>query len=68
MEINHNIVVIKKEKKGDEGSKHFNLDYTAATEILKHGFGTKKKFVLRSKVGKETDVGNTNCTYIPEFL
>ncbi len=64
MEIKHNQVVVKKENRGDEGSKQFTLDYTDATKSLKPGFGTAKHFVQRSKDGKDADASNTNYTYI----
>ncbi len=48
-----NQVVVKKEKRGEEGSKQFTSNYTAATEALKPGFGAAKLFVQRSKDGKE---------------
>ncbi len=41
-EIKHNQVVVKKENRGDEGSKQFTLNYTAATEALKPEFGAAK--------------------------
>ncbi len=48
-EIEHNEVVVKKEKRGEEGSKQFTLNNTAATKALKPGFGAAKHFVKRSK-------------------
>ncbi len=65
-EIEHNQVVVKKENSEEEGSKQLTLNYTAATEALKPGFGAAKHFVQRSKDGEETDAGNTNYTYIQE--
>ncbi len=53
--IEHNQVVVKKEKRGEEGSKQVTLNYTAGTEALKPGFGATKHFVQRSKDGKEAD-------------
>ena len=67
-EIERNQVVVKKEKRGEEGSKQFTSNYTAATEALKPGFGAAKHFVQRSKDGEEADAGNTNYTYIQEFF
>ncbi len=67
-EIERNQVFVKKEKRGEEGSKQFTSNYTAATEALKHGFGAAKHFVQRSKYGKEADAGNTNYTYIQILL
>ena len=67
-EIERNQVVVKKENRGEEGSKQFTSNYTAATEALKPGFGAAKHFVQRSKDGKEADAGNTNYTYIQEFF
>ncbi len=62
-EIKGNKVVVKKENSQDEGSKQFILNYTAATEALKPGFGAVKHFVQRSKDGKEAHVGITNYTH-----
>ncbi len=67
-EIERNQVVVKKEKRGDEGSKQFTSNYTNGTEALKPGFGPAKHFVQRSKDGEDDDAGNTNCTYIQEFF
>ncbi len=67
-EIERNQVVVKKEERGEEGSKQFTLNNTAATEALKPGFGTAKHFLQRSKDGKEAVAGNTNYTYIQEFF
>ena len=61
-------MVVKKENRGEEGSKQFTSNYTAATDALKPGFGAAKHFVQRSKDGKEADAGNTNYTYIQEFF
>ncbi len=44
VEIEHNQAVVKKER-GEEGSKMFTSNYTAATEALKPGFGATKHFV-----------------------
>ncbi len=66
-EIERNQVVVKEENRGDEGSKKFTSNYTAATEALKPRFCAAKHFVQRSKYGKEADDGNTNYTYIQEF-
>ncbi len=43
-EIERNQVVVKEENRGDEGSKKFTSNYTAATEALKPGFGAAKHF------------------------
>ncbi len=67
-EIERNQVVVKKAKRGEEGSKQIILNNTAATEALKPGFGAAKHFVQRSKDGKVADAGNTNYTYIQEFF
>ncbi len=67
-EIEHNQVVVKKENRGEEGSKQFTSNYTTVTEELKPGFDAAKHFLQRSKDGKEVDAGNTNYTYIQEFL
>ncbi len=67
-EVERNQVVIKKENKAEEGSKQFTLNYTAATEALKPGFGAAKHFVQRSMDDKEADAGNTNYTYIRILL
>ncbi len=61
-EIECNQVVVKEEKRGEEGSKQFSSNYTPATEELKPGFGAAKHFVQRSKECKEGDAGNTNHT------
>ncbi len=61
-------MVVKKEKRGDEGSKQFTSNYTSATEALKPGFGAAKHFVQRSKDGREADAGDTSYTYIQEFF
>ncbi len=60
-------MVVKKEERGEEGSKQFTSNHTAATEALKPGFGAAKHFVQRSKDGEETNAGNTNYTCIQEF-
>ncbi len=52
-EIERNQVVAKKGNRGEEGSKQFTSNYTAATEVLKPGFGAAKHFVQRSKEAKE---------------
>ncbi len=65
MEIEYNQVVVKKEKRGEEGSTQATSKY--ATEALKPGFGAEH-FVQRSKDGEEADAGNTNYTYIQEFF
>ncbi len=62
--IEHNQVVVKKEKRGEEGSKQFTLNYTAAAEELKPGFGAAKHFIQRNKDGNEADDGNTNYNFI----
>ncbi len=49
MEIKHTQVVVKKENRRDEDSKQVTSNYTAATEVLKSGFGIAKHFVQRSK-------------------
>ncbi len=49
-EIERNQVVVKKENRGEEGSKQFTSNYTAATEALKPGFGAAKHFVQRSRM------------------
>ncbi len=67
-EIEHNQVVVKKENRGEEGSKQFTSNYAAATKALKPGFGAAKHFVQRSKDGEEGDAGNTNYTYIQQFF
>ncbi len=41
-EIELNQVVVKKEKRGEEGSKQLTSNYTVATEALKAGFGAAK--------------------------
>ncbi len=67
-EIKCKQVVVKKENSGDEGSKQFTSNYTVVTEALKPGFGAAKRFVDRSKDGKDNGAGNTNYTYIQEFF
>ncbi len=52
-EIKFNQGVVKKDNRGNEGSKQFTLNYTAATEALKSGFGTEKYFVQRNKSGND---------------
>ncbi len=41
-EIEHTQVVVKKKNRRGEGSKQFTSNYTAATEVLKPGFGVVK--------------------------
>ncbi len=53
-------MVVKKENRGDEGSKQFTSNCTADTEVLKFAFGTAKHFVQRSKDDKEADASDTN--------
>ncbi len=67
MQIKHNQVVVKNKWKGDEGSKQFTSNSTAATEALKPGFGAAKHFIQWSKDGENVDAGNTNYTYFQEF-
>ncbi len=67
MEIKWNQVVTKKDNRGDQSSKQFTLNYTAATEVLQLGFDASKHFVQRIKDGKEADAGNTNYAHIQEF-
>ncbi len=67
-EIEHIQVVVKKEKRGEEGSKQFTANYTAATEAMKPEFGAVKNFVQRSKKGKEANAGNTSYTYSQELF
>ncbi len=45
-------MVVKKENRGEEGSKQFTSNYTAATEALKRGFGAAKHFVQRKKMSR----------------
>ncbi len=66
IEIKHNQVVVKKQNKGDEGSKQFTSNFPSATEALQPGFGAAKHFIQSSRDGKE-DVGNANHTYIQKF-
>ncbi len=68
MELEFNQVVVKKQKRGEKGSKQFTSNYTAAAESLKPEVGAAKHFVQRSKDGKEADSGNTNYTYTQEFF
>ncbi len=44
-EIKQNQVDVKNGNRGDEGSKQFILNYTAATEALKPEFGAAKFYV-----------------------
>ncbi len=68
MEIKYNQVVVKKENRGDESSKEFTLNYTAAIATLKPAFFPAKNFVQRSKDGEDVDAGNTNYSYTQEFF
>ncbi len=68
MEFKLNQVAVNKENRGDEGPKQFTLNYSAATEASKSGFGTSKHFVQTNKDGEETDAGNTKSTLIQDFL
>ncbi len=61
-------MIVKKQKRGEEGSKQFTSNYTVATEVLKPGYGEAKHFVQKSKDGKVADVDNTNYTNILEFF
>ncbi len=65
MDIKHNYLVAKRENRGEEGSKQVTLNYIAATEASKSGFGAAKHLVLRNKDGKNFSAGNT---YIEEFF
>ncbi len=67
-EIKFNLVVVKKENGGEEGSKQFTSNCIVATKALKPEFGTGKNFVQRSKDSNEADAGNTKYNCIQEFL
>ncbi len=48
-EIEHNQVVVMNENRGEEGSKQFTSNYTAATEALKPGFGAARVYLYCAK-------------------
>ncbi len=61
-------MVVKKGNRGNECSKQFTSNNTAGIEALKPEFGMANPFGQKSEDCKDTDAGDTNCTYIQDFF